>query len=143
MPGPDGESVMVTELYCNDGQIRDSVTDGLVLDLVGSDYSGGSEWASRVGALAATVPTSVSYATEERAFRFTSEGGGTITVPFATNPSALAQVTYEVWLKLTDLPTNKAWVVSFYYGDAVTGPRNKKFQVRLVRGGEWDSELAP
>ena len=35
------------------------VTNGLILDLIGSDYAGGMTWKSRVGNVEAVVPTSL------------------------------------------------------------------------------------
>jgi hypothetical protein len=116
-----------------------------VLDLVGSDYSTGSEWVSRVGSLVATVPTSVPYDNGEKAFQFTAAGGQTITVPFATNPNVFDQITYEVWVKLTETPPNNAWVISqspdYGWSRAITLNDNRLGHVSITVGATWDSGL--
>jgi len=129
------------------------VSGGLILDLVGSDYFNASPssapmatvWNSRVGSLVATVPSTVPFDIGENAFEFTSTGSETITVPFATNPQAFDQITYEVWLKLTESPSNLAWVISqspdYTWSRAITLNDHRMGYVSITIGGSWNSEL--
>ena len=117
-----------------------------MLDLVGSDYSDGVDWVSRVGdtPLVATVPTSISYDSGDNAFRFGSRGE-TITVRFATNPIAFRQITYEVWVKLEESPTNNAWILSqspdYGWSRAMTMNDGRLGGVSSTSGNVWNSEL--
>lgn len=78
----------------------DHVADGLMVDLVGADYIGGSSWTSRCNNLAARVSTSCFYSPGEHAFEFAVAKGATITMPLPMLQDGYNQITYVMWMKV-------------------------------------------
>lgn len=129
-----------------------SSRQSLLLDLRGCDYglSSTGTWINRatIGRLGnkadAIVPSSVTFDDKERAFAF-SKGGDVIRVPLATNPQALKEVTYSVWVKKRRACANLGWILCQYpdYGwsRAVTMNDYRLGHVSVTTSQYWDSKL--
>lgn len=96
--------IIISNSMCISGTIGnamdDHIGDGLMVDLVGVDYNGGSSWKSRGNNLAANVSTSVYYSKCEHAFEFAVAKGATITMPLPRSQDGYKQITYVMWLKV-------------------------------------------
>jgi len=119
------------------------VMDGLLLDLIGNDFTGGSTWKSRAGTINATVPPTVQFNKAEKAFQFT-KGGDVVSVNLPTNPNVMQKCTYELWVKLTSAPGgNMGWVMAqtpdYSWSRAITLNDARLGKVSMTVGGGWDS----
>lgn len=95
-----------------------------VLELSGCDYDLSGVWRNRAAAwgpgrpLAAAVPASVDFDSEEQAFVF-SRGGDIVTAPLAGAPLALGAASFVAWVKVLGEPTNLAWILCQGWSRAV------------------------
>merc|ERR1712216_506150 len=92
----------------------------------------------------ATVPGGLAFDEKEKAFAFAA-GGDVIRVPLATNPHALREATYAVWVKVPQPFANLGWLVCQYpdhgWSRAVTLNDYRLGHVSVTTSQYWDSQL--
>lgn len=122
---------------------------GLILELQCCDYIVGSgSWQNRAGSgrLDATVPSGVQFDDIQKAFVFEA-GGDVISAPLATNPLALREVTFSVWVKVHTPFVNLGWLLCQYpdYGwsRALTLNDYRLGHVSITTSEYWNSEIGP
>lgn len=89
-------------------------TRGLILDFRGDKGVESNKWKNQISyGPDADIPGGVTYDATEKAFTFPGKGQ-VITVPLATNPMKMADVSYSAWVKPLNTLGTLGWVLTQY-----------------------------
>eukprot|EP00933_Yihiella_yeosuensis_P020559 TRINITY_DN1645_c6_g1_i1.p1 TRINITY_DN1645_c6_g1~~TRINITY_DN1645_c6_g1_i1.p1 ORF type:complete len:1406 (-),score=333.85 TRINITY_DN1645_c6_g1_i1:66-3776(-) len=128
---------------CKKPKVKD-ITKGLVLDLRADKYDKSGTWKNQVsGGPDASVPKGIDFDPVEKAFIVKNRK--VISVPIATNPKAMKDVTYSIWVKLGKGHRRKEWVMGqmpdYRWSRAITLNDHRLGGISITKGGHWNSGL--
>jgi len=90
------------------------VTRGMVLDFRGTKGVSSDKWENQIpDGPDATIESGVTFNSGEKAFQFPGKAA-VITVPLATNPAKMEEVSYSAWVKPQDFKGTLGWVLTQY-----------------------------